>query len=160
MKPALALVPFAAAALLAGCGSSSSSTDTGTSSSAAATTSATTSSSAATSPAVTPLGKASVTLTPNHGKVGSVIHVVGAGYSPGVSVTGTLCAIDASGNVANPLTDCDVVNTVTVTTDAQGGFTTDFAVKRIPPPQAAYTIGFGVQGDNANSAGGVFTVDK
>jgi len=101
-----------------------------------------------------------VILNPNHGKVGSVIHVIGMGYSPGVSVTGTLCALDATGNVANPLTDCDVVNTVTVTTDATGGFMTDFTVKRIPPPQAAYDIGFGVQGDNANSAGAVFTVDK
>jgi hypothetical protein len=102
-----------------------------------------------------------VTLIPNHGKVNSVIHVVGSGYSPGVSVTGTICTVTASGGVDNPLTDCDVVNTVTVTTDTSGGFATDFTIHRIPTPaKAAYTIGFGVQGDNANSAGGALTIDK
>ena len=106
------------------------------------------------------LDQAMVTLTPNHGKVGSVIHVVGSGYSPGVSVTGTICAINASGGVDSPLMDCDVVNTVTVTTDAQGGFTTDFTIHRIPPAKAAYSLGFGVQGDNSNSAGGLLTIDK
>lgn len=163
MKLVLALVPIGMAALLAACGSSSSSTDTGTSSSSAAgaPSSSATSSTAATTSSSTAAHQAMVTLTPTHGKVGSVIHVVGSGYSPGVSVTGTICTVNASGGVDNPLMDCDVVNTVTVTTDASGGFATDFTIKRIPTPmKAAYTIGFGVQGDNSNSAGGVLTIDK
>jgi len=63
--------------------------------------------------------------------------------------------------VSNPLQQCDVVNTVTVTTDANGGFITDYTIKRIPAPVAGgvgYSIGFGVQGDASNSAGAAITI--
>ena len=151
MKLVVLLAPASMALVLAACGSSSSSTTT---------TSSATSAPAATSAAAA--HQAAVTISPTHGKVGAVIAVTGSGYSPGVSVTGTLCTIDATGQIANPLTQCDVVDTVTVTTDSSGGFTANFTVKRIPTPAQAggYTIGFGVQGDNANSAGAPFTVDQ
>jgi len=101
-----------------------------------------------------------VVINPTSGKVGSVIAVTGSGYSPNTQVTGTICALTASGAVDNPLTDCDVVNTVTVTTDASGAFTTNFTIKRVPPPKAAYNIGFGVQGDATNAAGAVITITQ
>jgi hypothetical protein len=144
------------AALLAACGSST------TSSSSPSTTSSTTSTttSAAASSAHTPV----VVLTPNHGKVGDTIHAVGSGYSPNVQVTGTICALDATGpTVTNPLTQCDVVNTLAVTTDATGAFVADFVIKKFPPLPAGslgLTLGFGVQGDASNSGGGALTMDK
>jgi hypothetical protein len=145
------------AALLAACGSS---TTSSSSSAAAVTTTTTSTTPAAASTAHTPV----VVLTPNHAKVGDTIHAVGSGYSPNVQVTGTICALDSTGpTVTNPLAQCDVVNTLAVTTDANGGFTADFVVKKFPPlptGSLGYTLGFGVQGDATNSGGGALTMDK
>ena len=157
MIRSLRFAPAALVLVLAACGSSSSSsTSTTSSSSTAPASSDTTSSTAAAT------GHAMVALDPTHGKVGTVVKVTGSGYGPNVSVTGTLCTIDATGQIANPLTQCDVVDTVPATTDSTGAFTATFTVKRIPTPaqSGGYTIGFGVQGDAANSAGAPFTIDQ
>lgn len=143
------------AALLAACGSS----DTSTSSSASASSS---SSSSSTSTTTAAAAQAKVVLTPTHGKVGDTIHVVGSGYKPNIAVTGTVCALDATGMVTAPLTQCDVVNTLTVTPDATGAFATDFKIMKFPPPVTGglgYSLGFGSQTDATDSAGAALTKD-
>jgi hypothetical protein len=143
----------AAAAMLAACGSSSSSSST-----------------PAATPVPTPVATPTpavavapkVVITPNHGKVGDTLHAVGSGYKPNIPVTGTVCALDATGMVANPLAQCDVVNTVTVTPDATGAFTTDFVIKKFPPPVTGglgFALGFGSQTDAADSSGAALTKD-
>ena len=135
--------------LIVGCGSSSSSSSTPT---PAAVTSASVSSQSA-------AGSARIVIDPTHGGVGTVVHVTGSGYAPNVTLSGTLCTLDSQGVVENPLTDCDVVDVVTATTDATGGFTATLTVKRIPTKKAGYQIGFGMPGNAAQSAGAAFTVD-
>jgi hypothetical protein len=150
MRPLNLALPITAAALLAACGSSGTAQPTAT---------------AAPTPAATPTPtpaahQAVVMINPASGKVGTKIHVTGSGYSPNVSVTGTICALDATGMVSNPIQQCDIVNAVTATTDASGAFTADYTVMRIPaavPGGKGYSIGFGVQGDASNSGGAVFT---
>ena len=149
MRPLHLALPITAAAMIAACGSSGTAQPTAT---------------ATASPQATPVPTVAhqpvVMINPASGKVGTKIHVTGTGYSPTVGVTGTICALDATGMVSNPLQQCDVVNTVTVTTDASGAFTADYTVMRIPaavPGGKGYSIGFGVQGDASNSGGAVFT---
>jgi hypothetical protein len=145
---------FAAVALLVsacGGGSTSTSSPTPTPATAATSTTAVSAQSAA--------GTARVVIDPTHGSVGTVLQVTGSGYAPGIVLSGALCTTDAQGVVASPLTDCDVLDVVSVTTDATGSFTTTFTVKRIPPKKSAYQVGFGRPGDSTQSAGAVFTVD-
>jgi hypothetical protein len=146
----------AAAAMLAACGSS----DSTSSSAAAATPTPTPVATPAPTPAVAVAPK--VVITPNHAKPGDSIHAVGSGYKPNIAVTGTVCALDATGMVPNPLAQCDVVNTVTVTPDATGAFSTDFKVVKFPPPVTGglgYALGFGSQTDAADSSGAALTKD-
>ena len=138
--------------LAAGCGAPTASTSVATATPAGVAAHA-----SATSAAVRYSPK--LTLQPTHGPIGTVVHVTGTGYAPTTPLTGSLCAVDALGNVSNPLAACDVADTVTITTDAQGDFAADYTVKRVPPPQAGYAIGFGTAGDNADSAGATFAVD-
>jgi hypothetical protein len=150
----------AASALLAACGSS----DTSSSSPSPAPTSppptSTPAATAAATGAQSAAGTAKLVIDPTHGKVGTVIHVTGSGYAPGIALTGALCAVDAQGAVANPLSDCDVLDVVNVTTDTTGGFVTTYTVKAIPTAKAGYQVGFGRLGDSTQSAGAVFTVDS
>ena len=152
MNLRLAFVVTAAGALLAACGSSSSPSATPTPTPTPAPTAAATGGQSAT-------GTAKVTIDPTHGKVGTVIHVVGSGYAPNEVIMGALCAVNASAAVENEFTDCDILGAVTVTTDAGGGFATAYTVKKIPPPKAAYALGFGKVGDSTQSAGAVFAID-
>lgn len=154
MKALLITVPIAVVGVLAACGGSSSSSPTPAPTGSSETSTLTVTGTPA------PSYQAKVVIDPTTGKVGSVIHVQGSGYSPNVTVTGTICAVNAQGQVDNPLTDCDVVDTVSVTTDANGNFTADYTIKRIPPAKAMYTIGFGVRGDPSNSAGAVITIQQ
>jgi len=100
-----------------------------------------------------------VVLSPTHGKVGTTVHVVGSGYGPNLQLTGALCTVNASGVVENPISDCDVLDVVTVTTDAGGGFSSDYTVKRVPARKAGYQLGYGQLGNAAQSAGAPFTID-
>ncbi|HEY6379360.1 MAG TPA: hypothetical protein VI316_09280 [Candidatus Dormibacteraeota bacterium] len=104
-------------------------------------------------------GTAKVVLSPTHGKVGAVIHVVGSGYGPNLQLTGALCTVNAGGAVENPISDCDVLDVVVAVTDAGGGFVSDYTVKRVPPLKAGYEIGYGQPGNSAQSAGAPFTID-
>lgn len=158
MRPFPAVVSAGVVLAVVGCGGSS------TSSSPTSATSPSESTTSVSSPAggasTSPTHMAKVVISPTTGKVGSVIHVEGSGYSPNVTLSGTICAVDAQGQVANPFTDCDILDVVTVTTDANGNFSTDYKIVKLPPPKAAYTIGFGVQGDPSNSAGAVITIQQ
>jgi hypothetical protein len=98
-------------------------------------------------------------LDPTHGALGVTVRVTGSGYGPNVMLTGTICAVDAQGNVQNPLAQCDVTNIVSVTTDGHGGFATTYTVKRLPAARSGYTIGFGMSGDSGESAGSAFAID-
>jgi hypothetical protein len=162
MRWAAAIAVVAATACAAAACGSTSSTSTSTSASTAAQTSsstATSSSSSAVASSLSASGTAKVVLTPTHGKVGTTVHVVGSGYAPNIQLTGTLCAVNTSGIVENPISDCDVLDVVAAVTDASGGFTSDYTVKRVPPPKAGYELGYGQVGSSAQSAGATFTVD-
>lgn len=98
-------------------------------------------------------------LDPAHGAVGVTVHVTGSGYGPKVVLTGAICAVDAQGNVQNPLAQCDIGNIVSVTTDTHGGFEAAYTLKRLPTPMSGYQIGFGTSGDAGESAGAAFVVD-
>jgi hypothetical protein len=98
-------------------------------------------------------------LDPAHGALGVTLHVTGSGYGPKVELTGTICAVDAQGDVQNPLAQCDIANIVTVTTDTHGGFTAAYTLNRLPTRMSGYQIGFGTAGDAGESAGAAFVVD-
>jgi hypothetical protein len=98
-------------------------------------------------------------LDPTHGALGVTVRVTGSGYGPGVALTGTICAVDAQGNVGNPLAQCDITNIVSVTTDTQGGFAATYTLKRLPTARSGFQIGFGTSTDSSESAGAAFAVD-
>jgi hypothetical protein len=87
------------------------------------------------------------------------VHAVGSGYGPNLQLTGTLCTVNASGAVENPISDCDVLDVVTAVTDAGGSFMSDYTVKHVPARKAGYQLGYGQLGNAAQSAGAAFTID-
>jgi len=104
-----------------------------------------------------------VSISPDHGKAGTVVIIKGSGFMPGSNLRASICAVDAKGNVPNYFFDCDLGNTVPAKADSGGYVALRFTVKSIPHAISGggYHIGLGplTGPDPSNDGGAEFSVD-